>query len=931
MADLLEKLWPAFVSEVTEQLDSVELLLAKSGAAASVDVNHLFRSFHTIKGNCSMIGFTSMEVLAHRSEDILAEVRNGDIEMDDSVIDILLESITRLKKQFNQANETRENPPQDDELVEKLTSFVNEKLGIDESVEEQASGEAAQADLEGLSTAAKVAVPSLVLGLDAAAKADKVETAVSMLSTKAKELGFKALSRSLNHFIATVKSDVEHKHSHLIEIAAEVFNDIEFICAEHNVDLSLEMGSKLCKSKLTLPYSEELGILNSLLSELHTTPPDTWEVDQFLKLVDHATSLGNYCSLFRYAELNACWRYIKQLVVEVSRGYILFNSDIVEKLFVIVELARQGDGAPDFDNACKEALEDLQFTTAKFNNERDEIVDTKNAIVEKSSLCFDSMVDLKIDVLEKINSAIDDGMLAVEIDIDFSDEETSEKVLTAVRNIGELAHSRTMFHDLVNGVAQRTSFAFLILTQKSLEDVDKVLSIIDRGKGTYTILGQEEESSGNESEQSELKSTEKNQIEANDQSVDEVEETEELVNETSMSMNSLKVEGQDVDKLISEVGELITHHNRLAHFVTQDDHLTHLSYLKNSPAIRSNPTLMAAVNFLEDSHTQTLAANENLQASLNRIQNDVLGLRVVPIAYAFNRFHKFVRTISQKLGKKVVLDVIGEQVKVDKGMIDVLSEPLAHMVRNSIDHGIEDAELRKEAGKDEFGLVKLKAEQESGMVIIEIIDDGGGLDRDKILEKCIKQDMLQAGVEYSDQEIFKNIFEPGFSTSDQISETSGRGVGMDVVKSKIVEVGGSVHVDSELGKGTTIQLRLPISAAIQSVILVGNSGQTLALPERYIVEVLSLKATDVQTIQGQSAMMLRNNIVPLYRLDKLMHSDKTRLDSQQDEYEVVILSNDQHMAGLVVDETMGRVEVLVRDTHESLKFMTGNIRGGYFR
>jgi two-component system chemotaxis sensor kinase CheA len=407
--------------------------------------------------------------------------------------------------------------------------------------------------------------------------------------------------------------------------------------------------------------------------------------------------------------------------------------------------------------------------------------------------------------------------------------------------------------------------------------------------------------------------------------VDEALETATLVNETAQSLGSLKIEGAAIDAVISDVGELITHHNALSHQITQDDFALHVAQLR-SLALQhgSNGQHAALLAFFEGLHTQLNEANENMQSSLVQIQNSVLNLRVVPISYVFNRFHRFVRTISQKLHKKVILDVIGEQVKVDKGMIDILSEPLAHMIRNSIDHGIELPSYRKNKGKEEFGLIKLKAEQQSGMVLIQVIDDGAGLNRDAIFNKAAQLGLLDPDGHYSDEEIFQQIFRPGFSTSKVLTETSGRGVGMDVVKSRIQEVGGTVSIHSTQGSGTTISLKLPISAAIQSVILIDNGGQTLAFPERHIVEVISIAAEEIQVIQEQSAFMLRNNIVPLYRLSELVRSGSSFRNHGSDSFfEVVVIANDQYMIGLVVDATLGRAEVLVRDVHETIRNMPG--------
>lgn len=920
MADLLEKLWPAFISEVTEQLDTVELLLAKHDAAKTLDVNQLFRNFHTIKGSCSMIGFTSMEAIAHHSEDILSAVRNKEIVLDEQVIDILLESISCLKKQFHTSSQNRQDPKQDEPLLARLIAFVDERLHSGEA--EQATG-VSIVDLQGaLAQSARMAVPVMVLSLDPAAKVEQVEKAVDSMADAALQCGFRSLSSALRHYIALLKTDAENKSDVLIEQLAEVFELIHLVAQEHKLDLYLDMGARLCRSKLAPPYLEVLDNLDSLLTALQQTAADQWQAGQFLNIVAMCNQLGQYSALFKLLQLQQSWRYVRQLVVEVSRSYLVFNNPILEKIQEISSLARDkkalSGGDEAFDLQCKAVREELQTLTAKHNNERDEIVELKEKIINKTSLCMDSLVDLKMDVLERIHSAVVDGRLAVEIDIDFTDEVVSEKVLKAVRTLGDLAHSRTMFHDIVNGIAQRTSFSFLILSQKSREDIKTILSIIDREQKTFTILDKEAPAI----EQAIVPESESADAAFDDAEVnaEDALNTSKLAAETSLSLSSLKVEGAAIDRVINDVGELVTHQNRFSHLVSQSELSFQINQLKSLLKDKGEKGRLVH-SFFEDFLLQLNSTNETMQVSLSRIQSSVLDLRVVPVAYVFNRFHSFIRSTAQRLNKKVALELIGEHVKVDKGMIDVLAEPLAHIVRNSIDHGIESPDVRKSQGKNEVGIIRLSAIQHSETVIIEIADDGAGLNKQAILDKCIEKGLLKAKTDYADADIYKQIFEPGFSTSKILTETSGRGVGMDVVKSRITEVGGTVSVASEPGKGAVIRLRLPISAAIQSVILIDNNGQTLAVPERHVAEVLSVPSKDIQVVQEQSAIMLRNMIVPIYRLSDLLQVESSY--QQQSHYEVLILTNEQSTIGLIVDQVFERSEILVRDVHESLRRMPG--------
>lgn len=922
MADLLEKLWPAFISEVTEQLDTVELLLAKHDAAKTLDVNQLFRNFHTIKGSCSMIGFTSMEAIAHHSEDILSAVRNKEIVLDEQVIDILLESISCLKTQFHTSSQNRQDPKQDEPLLQRLIAFVDERLQTDKNEEENT---VSAVDLQSaLTQASRMAVPVMVLGLDPGAKIEQVEKAVNGMADAALQNGFRSLSGALRHYIDILKTPSEEKTEPLIEQLAEVFELIHLIAQEHKLDLNLDMGARLCRSKLAAPYLDVLEQLDTLLTALQETSADQWQAGQFFTIVTLCNQLGHYSALFNLLQLQQSWRYVRQLVVEVSRSYLVFNNPILAKIQEISSLAKEkkalSGGDEAFELQCKNLREELQTLTAKHNNERDEIVELKEAIISKTSLCMDSLVDLKMDVLEKIHSAIEEGRLAVEIDIDFTDEVVSEKVLKAVRTLGELAHSRTMFHDIVNGIAQRTSFSFLILSQKSREDIKTILSIIDREQKTFTILDKEAPPAET-SVVAEQEDTSPDAVaDDDDASAEDALNTSKLAAETSLSLSSLKVEGSAIDRVINDVGELVTHQNRFSHLVSQNELGFQINQLKSLVKDMGEKGRLVH-SFFEDFLLQLNSTNETMQVSLSRIQSSVLDLRVVPVAYVFNRFHSFVRSTAQRLNKKVALELIGEHVKVDKGMIDVLAEPLAHIVRNSIDHGIESPDVRKAQGKNEVGVIRLSAIQHSETVIIEIADDGAGLNKQVILDKCIEKGLLKANTDYIDADIYKQIFEPGFSTSKILTETSGRGVGMDVVKSRITEVGGTVSVSSEPGKGAVIRLRLPVSAAIQSVILIDNNGQTLAIPERHVAEVISVQSDDIQTVQEQSAIMLRDMIVPIYRLSDLLQVETS--DQQQAQYEVLILTNEQSTMGLIVDEVFERSEILVRDVHESLRRMPG--------
>ncbi len=249
---------------------------------------------------------------------------------------------------------------------------------------------------------------------------------------------------------------------------------------------------------------------------------------------------------------------------------------------------------------------------------------------------------------------------------------------------------------------------------------------------------------------------------------------------------------------------------------------------------------------------------ENLQEGLSQLQRytrelqeNVMQIRMVPISTVFNRLPRMVHDLTRKLGKQVALQVHGEQTELDKTVLESMGDPLVHLVRNAIDHGIEMPEKRRESGKPEEGVVQLNAYHESGNIIIKIEDDGKGIDPDVIYAKAVEKGVIADGADLSKQEIYELLFHPGFSTAEQVSDVSGRGVGMDVVRRNIQDLGGNVEIDSELGAGSTFTIRLPLTLAIMDGQLVRVGNQTYVLPLTSIVESVQLDQSCISIVAGK--------------------------------------------------------------------------------
>lgn len=300
---------------------------------------------------------------------------------------------------------------------------------------------------------------------------------------------------------------------------------------------------------------------------------------------------------------------------------------------------------------------------------------------------------------------------------------------------------------------------------------------------------------------------------------------------------------------------------------------------------------------------------QNLGRITSELQEGVMRIRMVPISQIFNRFPRLVRDLSKSLNKKVNLVIEGEETELDKSVIEDLLDPIMHSVRNSLDHGIESPEERKAAGKPEEGTVMLRASNEGNMIIIEIADDGKGIDVDRVRAKAIERAVIHPGKVLTELESFNLIFEPGFSTATQVTNISGRGVGLDVVKRQIEKLNGSVSVSSQKGKGSKFVIKLPLTLAIIQGLLVRVGKETYSIPITSVIESHRIKPSEIRMIDNYEVFNVRNDVVSLLRLNRLFRIQT----SEQGEYcFVVIVGTSDKRVGLMVDSLIGEEDVVIK-------------------
>lgn len=313
----------------------------------------------------------------------------------------------------------------------------------------------------------------------------------------------------------------------------------------------------------------------------------------------------------------------------------------------------------------------------------------------------------------------------------------------------------------------------------------------------------------------------------------------------------------------------------------------------------------------------------NVSRLVEEIRDTSLRLRMVQIGETFNRFQRVVRDVSKDLGKNVKLKIQGAETELDKTVVEKIGDPLMHLVRNSMDHGIESAEIRQQNGKPAEGHVSLNAFHDSGSIVIEVSDDGGGLSREKILNKAIEKGLVSGEKNLTDKEVFRLIFEAGFSTAEAVTNISGRGVGMDVVRKNIEALRGSVDIDSVEGVGTTIQIRLPLTLAIIDGFLVGVDHSSYVIPLDMVVECVEMDKEEHLSAANHNYISMRGEVLPFIRLREFFNGDKTEHEREN----IVVVQYAGQKAGLVVDDLMGEFQTVIKPLgklFEQLKGVSGS-------
>ncbi len=364
----------------------------------------------------------------------------------------------------------------------------------------------------------------------------------------------------------------------------------------------------------------------------------------------------------------------------------------------------------------------------------------------------------------------------------------------------------------------------------------------------------------------------------------------------SKGSSSIRVDTGKIDTLINMVGELVITQSMLS-LVGEHFELNKLDQLKNGLS--------------------------QLERHTRELQESVMNIRMLPISFVFSRFPRLVHDLSTKLDKKIELVLVGENTEVDKTVVELLSDPLVHLVRNSLDHGIEMPAERLAQGKPETGTITLEAYHRGGNIVIEVKDDGKGLDKEKLRTKAIEKGLIEEDTILTDKQIYELIFMPGFSTAEQLSDISGRGVGMDVVRRNIQSLGGNIEILSELGKGSTISIHLPLTLAILDGQSISVGDERFIIPLAAIIESINIDELMINRVAGRGeTFRLRDEYLPIVRMHEIFDV-KTALATKLTDGLVVVVDGQGMRCGLFIDDLLGQQQVVIKSLEANYRKVEG--------
>ena len=641
---------------------------------------------------------------------------------------------------------------------------------------------------------------------------------------------------------------------------------------------------------------EHLQNLNNQILELESDAENMNTINEIFRA---AHSLKGMAGTMGYKRMQTLTHDMENVFSEVRNGNIKVNADMIDVLFSCLDALEEYTG--NIQQSADEGTNDNEELIAKLNailktgtGKAEEPAPKKEkkkkaAAVEAEGKWKDISFEasqLKVMREAKKSGLNVYGMTVVVQESCLLKAARAFLVFKAIEEKGEIVVSVPSAQDVEDEKFDR-DFTLVVISEHDLDTVIKAaqnVSEIEKVTGAVIEIPEEDTKPSQDVKKVEEPAEKKAGAQA---TPEKKTVSKPVVNRT------VRVDIEKLDVLMNLVSELIIAKNSLVAATEQDKG-------------RSNSGVSQQMDYLESVTT-------NLHES-------VMKVRMVPIESVVNKFPRMIRDLSKKLGKKMELYMTGEETELDRTVVDEIGDPLMHLLRNSADHGLESAEVRAQRGKPEVGSIFLDAYQDGNNVVIEVRDDGNGIDVEAVKKKAIERSVItseQAEI-MTDKDVINLLFLPSFSTAKQVTDVSGRGVGLDVVRSKIEALSGEVEVKSELGVGSTWTIRLPLTLAIIQSLMVAVGGEKYALSLAAIQTIEDVPRSDVKLVENREVINLRGSVLPLIRLNNLLDVESKKGDDEN--LIVVVVKKGDRMAGLVIDELLGQQEIVIKSLGKYIKY-----------
>lgn len=626
---------------------------------------------------------------------------------------------------------------------------------------------------------------------------------------------------------------------------------------------------------------------------------------------------------------------------------------LLKGIDILKELINGASEEKEYSGNIEEEIKNLEnFKNLKLSGAISESINTKS---EKDSISvsvggkYDNL-NFDNDILDSIREGIENGLKTKLVFVKFNAESPMKtvggvQVYVELKDSGEIIASVPSLQNLEGDEFYQN----VIYVIETAEEDESIIKNITLPEITEEI----------KIEEFILEEYEKFLIDKKDKALEKAQAQAKIERDAKHERQSsfLRVESDRIDDMMNQVGELVTNKSSYEQY---DDDLTSytkiieygindirkyykdsviqilrkLEYYVNKKEIKDlrnsyldgfNSKLIDMVKMEEDLK-ETLDKFRNSYQLLTRVTNDlqetVMKIRMLPIAQTFNRFPRLIRDLSRDLGKEVKLEMSGEETELDKSVIEVLVDPLIHIVRNAMDHGIEMPEEREKAGKPRVGTISLNASHNGNLIVIKISDDGKGMSPQKIFENAIKKGLVSADAKLTEKQMLEYIFAPGFSTATKVTNLSGRGVGMDVVKKSLDKINGTVGIETELGKGSTFFLRIPLTVAIIQALIVDAEKEYYAIPINSISETLKIGVEDIQNLEGTEIIKIREDVINVLSVKELFKLP-TRYESHIKSYYAVILASEDKKVALLVNNLIGEQDIVIKTLKDKVTRVEG--------